>query len=82
MIERVALATCSSTPCICKNKAGFEGMPCLERGRRGVEAMRIPTDAMVKAGTVGWDALDGSPIRPMFAPTPAYTAMIDAALKP
>lgn len=41
MIERVALATCSLKPCICKNRAGFEGMPCLERGRKAIEAMRM-----------------------------------------
>lgn len=44
-------------------------------------ALREPSEAMVKAGTIGWDALDGSPVKPMFDPTKPFTAMIDAALQ-
>ena len=50
MIKRVALATCGMLPCICKHKMGFEGMPCLVRGRKAIEAMRDPTNAMTFAG--------------------------------
>lgn len=83
MVARVALATCSSIPCICKNKAGFQGMPCLERGRRGVEAMRVPTAAMVKVGVAvipGTASADVNPLAFPGAIEDVYTAMIDAAL--
>ena len=46
-----------------------------------IKAMREPTKAMVKAGSIGWDAGDGSPIRPVFDPTDAWQAMIDASLE-
>jgi hypothetical protein len=49
--------------------------------RAAIEAMREPTEKMIEAGTVGWDALDGSGVRPMFAPQRPYRAMIDEALK-
>lgn len=48
--------------------------------RAAIAAMRDPTEKMIEAGTVGWDAMDGSGIRPMFAPQRPYRAMIDAAL--
>lgn len=50
------------------------------RARAAIEAMREPTKAMVKAGTISWDPMDGSPIRPMFDPKRPYEAMIDTAL--
>lgn len=46
-----------------------------------LEAMRVPTEGMIKAGTISWDPMDGSPIRPVFDPTKPYQAMIDEALK-
>lgn len=48
---------------------------------RVLETMREPTAAMVKAGTISWDPLDGGPIRPVFDPTKPYQAMIKEALK-
>lgn len=51
MVERVALATCSSEPCICKNRAHFTGMPCLARGVAAIRVMREPTEAMVSVGS-------------------------------
>lgn len=91
MVERVALATCSALPCICKNRAGFQGMPCLERGRRGLEAMRHPTEAMMAAALGNHDFSKG-PIITLVEKTgdgdrlatwtaEKYTAAIDAALK-
>ena len=85
MIERVTLATCSAIPCICKNRLKFEGMPCLERGKRGVEAMREPTEAMIAAGAVRWH----EPVRYGDARLPylgdasmiCWDRAIDAALK-
>jgi len=74
MIERVAFATCSSMPCICMNKHGFEGMPCLDRGRAAIAAMREPTQEMQ---AMGWAY--HSEIGRMELPA-AYTRMIDAAL--
>lgn len=50
------------------------------KARAAIEAMREPTEAMVKAGTIGWDPMDGSGVRPVFDPTKPYEAMIDAAL--
>lgn len=49
--------------------------------RAAIRAMGSPTDAMIKAGTIGWDPMDGSPIKAVFDPTKPYQAMIDAALK-
>ena len=46
-----------------------------------IAEMRKPTEAMVKAGTITWDPMDGGPIRPVFDPTKPYQAMIDEALK-
>ena len=46
-----------------------------------LEVMKVPTEAMVRAGTVSWDPMDGSPIRPIFEPTLPYQAMIEEALK-
>lgn len=75
MIERVAreISAC------CKNDSDWELRKRMARA--AIEAMREPTEKMIEAGTVGWDALDGSGIRPMFAPQRPYRAMIDAALK-
>ena len=74
LIERVALATCGTLPCICKHKLGFEGMPCLARGRKALEAIREPTagmcDAVAKAGLV---LLENAPF--------AWLTMIDEALR-
>lgn len=51
MVERVAMATCSSKPCICKHLTGFVGMDeCLHRGRKGIAAMEKPTEAMLTVG--------------------------------
>ena len=78
MVERVALASCGMMPCLCQHRAGFEGMDvCLYRARKAIEAMREPTDAMVKGSD--W-------VRPMYddpipSPTEYYQAMIDEILK-
>ena len=43
---------------------------------------REPTEEMIAAGTVGWDALDGrSSVRPMFSPLKHWKAMIDEAAR-
>lgn len=59
------------------------GMQDLSRmmARAVIEEMREPTKEMIKAGTIGWDPMDGSPIKPMFEPTKPYQKMIDEALK-
>ena len=78
MLENVAFATCSSQPCICKNRAGFEGMPCLDRARRGIEAMREPTQDMLD------EVCTDEPLDTIYKDAnmrSVYTAMIDAALK-
>lgn len=49
MAERVALVICFRQPCACRNGAGFDGMPCLNRARAGILAMREPTDKMTYA---------------------------------
>lgn len=49
--------------------------------RACIKVMREPTDEMVRAGTISWDSMDGSPVVPMFDATKPYQAMIDAALK-
>ena len=38
LVKSVAFAICTCNPCICKNRAGFEGMPCLETAQRGIAA--------------------------------------------
>lgn len=49
--------------------------------KAALEEACIPTASMVKAGTIHWDPLDGSPVRPAFDPTRPYQAMIREALK-
>lgn len=71
IVQRIAFATCSSIPCICRNRMGFDGMPCLKRGRDALEAMREPTEAMIVAGSWG----------PMTAPDRVWQRMVDAALE-
>jgi hypothetical protein len=53
----------------------------LRGAKRVLEAMRDPTEAMVRAGTLYWDPMDGGPISAMFEPTKPYQAMIAEALK-
>ena len=83
MIARVAFATCSCEPCICKHRAGFEGMPCLERGRKGIEAMREPTPKMLAAADAStpsgfhWGIKDSD----LHGGRVIYKAMISEALK-
>ena len=81
MLEEVAFAICSCKPCICRNKAGFIGMPCLDHARKGIEAMRRPTKAMEDAAldAMEKDYLGGG--RYAHNPSGPYRAMIDAALK-
>jgi hypothetical protein len=78
MVELVARATCSSAPCICKHKSGFEGMPCLDRARAAIAAMREPTDAMNEAGA----AVHPDDCHGMTFWATVWDAMIDAALEP
>lgn len=51
-------------------------MPCLERGRRGIEAMQEPTREMVDAGYVAEP--DGAHVVHYGG---VFAAMIDEALK-
>lgn len=53
---------------------------CGIAARAAVLAMRVPSEAMVKAGAIYWDPADGSPIKMAFNPTEPYGRMIDAAL--
>lgn len=83
MVERVAYATCTCIPCICKSRLRFEGMPCLERARKGIAAMRKPTDRMVTVGgmidlRVDFDE-EGRSVGS--AAYEVWRAMIDEALK-
>lgn len=77
MMERVAFATCSMQPCICKNKAGFAGMPCLDRARAAFQALWEPTDEMIEAGWENGMAGfgEGEECRPV------WQAMLEAARK-
>lgn len=52
-----------------------------EQARAAIEALLEPTEEMIKAGGVYWDACDGSPIRMAFSPLRPYQAMIKEALK-
>lgn len=83
MVKIVALATCSSLPCICKNRTGFDGMPCLDRARNTISAMREPTKAMIEGASknaslggygFGDDVYQADPKE-------VWQAMIDEALK-
>lgn len=74
MVERVAGV-------IVENNMRLSWEEARDLARAAIEAMREPTIAMVKAGTISWDPMDGGPVRPMFEPTKPYQSMIDAALK-
>jgi hypothetical protein len=74
MVERVALATCTSKPCTCRHKVGFKGRPCLGRAISAIEAMRVPTEVMLCECADAW----GEPIG---TGKDFWQAMIDAALK-
>lgn len=85
MVERVARAIWSEN-----QPAGapaYEELDFLDQGRvkmiarACIREMLKPTDEMIRAGTISWDAMDGSPAVPMFEPTKPYQAMILAALK-
>ena len=51
------------------------------KAKAAIEAMLVPTEEMVKAGTIMWDPMDGSPIRAAFDPLKPYQAMIKKALE-
>lgn len=73
MAENVAFAICSCRPCICRNKAGFTGMPCLDHARKGIEAVRRGLkESEFKRGPSG-----GHGERP----EPSIDEMFDEALK-
>jgi len=80
MIERVARAIYEDI------SAGADDMEsCIIAARAAIEAMREPTDSMVKAGIkreVGWEYGErGCPDDgPHVSSHASYTAMIDAAL--
>ena len=87
MKHRLALTICNSALFRCCWKDSGENVEaskqCASCGSLAsaiLKELKEPSAAMVKAGTVNWDAMDGSPIRPMFDSTKPYQAMIDAAL--
>ncbi len=63
-----------------KHAAEWRKDTILKAARAAIEAMREPTEEMIKAGTIGWDSLNGSPVKPVFSPFKPWAAMIDAAL--
>lgn len=81
LVETVAFAICSCKPCICRNKAGFTGMPCLDHARKGIEAMRDPTGEMYIAGAnaIPGDAATMEILIDYLGA--AWRAQIDAALR-
>jgi hypothetical protein len=85
MVERIAEAIwMENRP---EGAPAYADLDFLDQGRvkmiarACIKVMREPTDEMIRAGTISWESMDGSPAVPMFEPTKPYQAMIDAALK-